>query len=166
MRGNGIFHPRFFYHPRPVVNSAQVAYVQVFKPTGGVPRWNGTDSMENNLLTLVWEGHARIQPNKDWRARPREFAGEFDATQAVRVQLPIGENHLGATFATDGTVVTYGADVEFFKDYEVKVVSVPVEGALNMVGNTYFVRNAMTSTNLWVYNLLCDTNTKSGGQSG
>lgn len=152
MRRGGVFHPKFFYHARPVVESVMTATVEIFEPTGGVPKWDGGTGM-SNTYNLVWRGLARIQPNKDWRARPREFAGEFDATQAVRIQVGIGKNELGM-------------DVEFHKDFLVRVVEVPVVGAENMVGNEYYVRNALTSSNLWVYNLLCDINTKSGGQSG
>lgn len=153
MRQNGVFHPLWFYHARPTVNSAMIATIEVFRATGELPEWDGTDGMEDNLFELIWRGPARIQPNKDWRARPREFAGEYTATQAVRFQLPIGGNELGP-------------DVEFRKDDEIHLVEIPVEGPDVQAGNIYFVRNALMSSNAWLYNLLADVNTKSGGQSG
>lgn len=150
MRKGGVFHPKFFYHARPVVNSVMMATVEIYRPTGEMPEWDGGTGMANNMFTLIWRGKARIQPNKDWRARPREFAGEFTATQAVRIQVPIGGNELGE-------------DIEFRKDDEVVAVELDVIGGEQIVGNRYFVRNALTSSNLWVFNLLCDVDTKSGG---
>lgn len=163
MRKNGIFHPQFFYHARPVVESAMIAEVEVYRATGAVPEWTGGETMADNMFNLIWSGKGRVQPNKDWRARPREFAGEFTATQAVRIQLGIGKNEFGAVLDGQGNVITYGEDVEFRKDDVVIVTNVHVKGAEFLEGNRYFVRNAQSSSNTWIYNLLCDIDTKSGG---
>lgn len=161
MRRGGAFHPQFFYHARPVIDSLMIARVQVSKPTGELASWTGT-GMTNNAYEVVWEGHARIQPNKDWRARTREFAGEFDATQAIRVQLPVAQNELGAVRDDKGKIVSYGPDPEFAKDYIVQVIDSRVKGTERLEGGQYTVRNAISSSNAWVYNLLCDTGTKAG----
>lgn len=164
MRTSGIFHPDFFYHTRPTIASAMVARVDIYKPTGEMAEWNGTDGMEDNLLELVWRSNARVQPNIDWRARTRKFVGEFDATQAVRVQVPIGYNELGAIRDDSGEIIQYGPDIEFFMGYVVRLTHAQVTGTESMIGSEYVVRNALKSSNTWVHNLLCDTGTKTGGK--
>lgn len=160
MRGNGLFHPNFYYKPRPTVESAQLTLVEVWKPTGTFSGWEPGLGTTNPTYVRVWRGYARVQPNKDWRARPRNAALDFDATHAIRVQVGIGKNLVGATYGGDGKVLTYGPDVEFAKDYRVNVVDTFVEGAQWLEGDEYYVREAKTSANLWTYNLLCDTSTK------
>lgn len=156
-----LFHPQFYYAHRPIVNSAQVAQVIIYKPTGNITEWvPGADEFGDDLYVKVWEGHARVQPNKDWRARPKEAAGDFDVTHAVRVQIPIGENLVGSTFdPVDGRRI-YGVDPVFAKDFRVDVMVSPVKGTERLVGDQFIVRNASISSNAWVHNLLCDTGTK------
>jgi hypothetical protein len=163
LRGNGVFHPNFFYMPRPTVESAMITAVRVSKPTGNVAKWTPGTGMSSGIYVPVWEGRARIQPNKDWRARPREQVGEFDAVHAIRVQLPIGKNEYGGTYDDEANLVAYGPDPEFYKDYMVEVVDTTVIGAEQLEGDVYYIRNAKTSANLWLYNLLCDTGTRSSG---
>lgn len=155
-----------------------IARVTVFKPTGEIPEWDGADGMLGGVWERVWVGPGRVQPNKDWRARPKEVGGEFDATQAVRVQIPIGKNELGAVrggqlpFGTlgfgeggfGGTLeqapfVSYGPDPEFAKDFRVDIDYMPVTGSKVMETKQLIVRNALISSNAWVYNLLCDVGT-------
>ncbi len=164
LRGNGVFHPNFFYAPRRTVESAMIAQVRVSEPTGNVATWTPGSGMSSGIYAPIWEGHARVQPNKDWRARPREQVGEFDAVHAIRVQLPIGKNEWGATYdPISGEITAYAPDPEFYKDYMVEVVNTDVIGAEQLEGDVYYIRNAKTSANLWLYNLLCDTGTRASG---
>lgn len=163
LRGNGVFHPNFFYMPRRTVETAMIAQVRISKPTGGVAKWTPGVGMAGGIYAPIWEGHARVQPNKDWRARPREQVGEFEAVHAIRVQLPIGKNEWGGTYNDEGELVAYGTDPEFYKDYMVEVIDTSVIGAEQLEGDVYYVRNAKTSANLWLYNLLCDTGTRNSG---
>lgn len=150
----GIFHPQFYYHPRPSVNTAQVARVEVYRPSGVDTRhWEPGGFTGDPVDTLIWRSQARLQPNNDWRARPKEIQGEFEAIHAVRVQLPIGGNEIGD-------------DMGFFKDDRVLVIASPVIGAEYLIGDEFFVRNAVNSANLWVHNLLCDLGTKQQDHSG
>ena len=162
LNARGVFHPAFFYHARPVVNSAQPAFVRIYAPTGNVANWTPGTGMANNKETLVWEGSARLQPNLGWRARPREFAGEYDATHAVLIQVPMGKNQLGMVVRPDKSI-QYGADVSFFKDFVVRVVDSPVVGTDELELLTYTVRNAIISSNAWSYQLLCDVGTNQIG---
>lgn len=162
MRTATVFDPRYFYHARPTVESTQIAHIEVFEPTGAHADWTpgtGPGAGMNNPWNLVWRGQGRIQPNKDWRARAREAAGEFTATHAVRIQLGIGKNEFGAVLDDDDNIVTYGADPAFALGWRVHVVEVPISGAENLIDKDYIVRNAIVSSNTWSYRLLCDTDT-------
>lgn len=162
MRAGGIFHPEFFYAPRRTVETAELVHLKIYKiiPSGG--EWEPGVGMVITPDTLVWEGHGRFQPNKDWRARPREVQFEYDAVQAVRIQIPIGRNLVGATYDEEKKRYTsYGTDPEFVKDMRVEVIDGPVKGFENTEGNNLYIRNAVQNQNLWQYNLLCDT--KTGG---
>jgi hypothetical protein len=146
----GIFHPQFFYHPRPTVESGMLAKVEIYKPTGKLPEWEGPGKgMSDEGYELIWRGPARIQPDKDWRARVRNFGGEMSGIFAVRVQVPINKNELGP-------------DRRFRKDYRVDIIEAPVEGTETLEGMSLYVRNAVNSANAWLYNLLCDTDTRDG----
>lgn len=156
----GIFHPAFAYHMRPTVETSQQVKMEVYAPTGVVSEWVPGTGMSAVTQTLVWRGYGRVQPDKDWRARARMQGNEFDAVQAVRVQLPIGKNLLGALLDIDGNVVTYGNDPLFAKDYIIKVTEIPVTGSEIMIGKQLVVRNALSSGTRWSHNLLCDAGTK------
>lgn len=150
MKSTGIFHPEFFYHARPVVESAMIATVEIFSPNGEPSNWVPGVGMEDNLYTKRFVGKARIQPNKDWRARAREQGLEFGATQAVRIQIGIGTNTLTGPDASE----------DFSKDWLVVVTTTDVTGTESLIGTHYYVRNTEHSSNAWLHNLLCDTNTR------
>lgn len=163
MRGGGIFHPNFFYHPRRTVESAELVHIKIYKLTPNSVEWTPGVGMEVEDDTLIWEGRGRFQPNKDWRARPREVQYEYDAVMAVRIQIPIGKNLVGAVWDDDKERYTvYGDDPLFVKDLRVEVVDGPAIGFENQEGTNLYVRNAVQNQNLWQYNLLCDV--KTGGQ--
>ena len=162
MRVGGVFHPDFFYSPRRTTGTSQLAHVRVWKLTPNSGDWVPGGGMNVTPDELIWESRGRVQPNIDWRARPREVQFEYDAVQAVRVQLPIGKNLIGAVWDEDKKRYTsYGPDPEFIKDMRVEIVDGPVKGFETMEGRDLFVRNAISSQNLWLHNLLCDV--KTGG---
>lgn len=163
MRNPSVFDPRYFTHLRPTVNSTQIGRVEVFRPTGEHPGWERGVGNLDNAFELVWRSNGRVQPNIDWRARVREFSGEFDATMAVRIQLPIGQNEIGATYDANGAVIQYGPEVEFAMGYVVRVLETPVSGTSDLLNRDYTVRNALPSTNMWLHNLLCDVGTNPNG---
>lgn len=150
MKNTGIFHPEFFYHARPVVESAMIATVEVYSPTGEASEWTPGAGMSDGLYLKRFVGKARIQPNKDWRARAREQGLEFAATQAVRIQIGVNTNTLTGPDASEA----------FSKDWMVKVIATDVTGTESLLETVYYVRNAETSSNAWLHNLLCDTNTR------
>lgn len=164
MRTGGLFHPNFFYHPRPVLETADLVHLKIYALTPNAAEWTPGVGLEVENDELVWEGHGRFQPNKDWRARPREVQFEFDAMQAVRIQIPIGKNLVDAVYdPAEERYTAYGTDPNFVKDMRVQVVSGPVAGFEILEGDNLYIRNALQSQNLWHYNLLCDTKTGSQG---
>lgn len=162
MRAAGVFHPSFFYHPRNTLDTTQLAKLNIYAISPGGPGWTPGVGLGPTADTLVWSGRGRFQPNKDWRSRPREVQHEYDAVMAVRIQVPIGKNLVGATRdPVTNKVVKYGVDPKFVKDMRIEVVEGPAEGFEMMEGDDLYIRNAIQNQNLWQYNLLCDT--KTGG---
>lgn len=165
MRAGGIFHPNFYYAPRPSLETADLVELKIYALTPNGGEWEPGIGLEVEPDTLVWQGRGRVQPNKDWRARPREVQFEYDAVQAMRVQIPVGKNLVGAVWDVDEERYTaYGADPAFVKDMRVEIVSGPVKGFNELMqGDNLYIRNALQSQNLWHYNLLCDTKTGAQG---
>lgn len=165
MRAGGIFHPNFFYAPRRTLDTSQLIDINIYDLTPNGAEWFPGVGMDVDPDTLLWSGKGRFQPNKDWRSRPREVQFEYDAVQAVRIQIPIGKNLLGAVWdENEKRYTSYGTDPEFVKDLRVEVIGGPVKGFESTEGKNLYIRNAIQNQNLWVYNLLCDT--KTGGTSG
>lgn len=140
-----------------------LAYGQVFTPTGQETTWVAGVGNQDNAYEQVWEGRLRVQPNIDWRARARNFAGEFDATMATRISLPMHENRFGAVFNPDGSVKTYAPDPVFSLGDVVVVTQVNGQGQRTLLGKRYTVRNALPSTNMWEHDLLTDVGTSIHG---
>lgn len=160
MRLVGVFHPDFFYSPRRTVETAELVHLRIYDLTPEGAEWEPGVGLEVQPDTLVWEGNGRFQPNKDWRSRPREVQFEYDAVMAVRIQIPIGKNLVGAMYDMEKKrYVSYGQDPELVKDMRVEVVNGPVAGFEVMEGKNLYIRNAIQNQNLWQYNLLCDTKT-------
>lgn len=162
MRAGGIFHPNFFYAPRRTVETAELVNIKIYDLTPGGGEWTPGVGLEVEPDTLVWVGQGRFQPNKDWRSRPREVQFEYDAVQAVRIQIPIGKNQLDAVWdEAANRYISYGVDPAFVKDMRVEVIDGPAIGFENTEGKNLYIRNAIQNQNLWQYNLLCDTKTGS-----
>lgn len=165
MRAGGIFHPNFFYAPRRTLNTSYLTELKIYRLTPNAIDWEFGEEPTVEPDVLVWHGMGRFQPNKDWRSRPREVQFEYDAVQAVRIQIPIGKNLVGSRRdPTTEEIIEYGSDPDFVKDMRVQVVSGNVEGFQMMEDDNLYIRNAIQNQNLWHYNLLCDT--KTGGTEG
>ena len=148
LRGRGTLDPRYFRHATPVIEGDMTAHIVILRPHDGTeePFWD--KDLEQWLMPdndPIWEGMARIQPNKDWRARNREFAREETAEHAVRVQVEFGSNTIDGS---DGVLP------EFRLGDRVRVLSSPHDNALE--DYIFTVRNPISSSNAWLRNLLCD----------
>lgn len=162
MKVGTVFHPRYPYHARPVANGRMTATIEVYATNGQHEEWEPGVGMVNPGRTLIWKSKGSVQPNIDWRARTRDHAGEFNATMAVRFDLPIGMNEVGAV-KVDGKIVSYGPDPVFALGDIVIVTESPVSGTESLIGREYTVRNALPSSYMWQHNLLCDVGTNING---
>jgi hypothetical protein len=162
MKRHGVFDPRFIQHVQPTVNSLSVARVKVSRAASSRPDWEPGVGNVNDPFQQIWEGPGRVQPNIDWRARTRDFQGEWDATMAVRIDLPMGVNEFGATFV-DGVLIAYNTDPAFAFGDIVEVITIAGPGQETLLGKKYTVRTALPSTTMWQHNLLCDVGTSLHG---
>lgn len=163
MRRGGVYDPRFIQRMMPVASSlASLARCTIFRPDGERPTWTPgvgvSDSSEQ-----IWAGVCRVQPNMDWRARVRDFDGEYDATTAVRIDLPMNKNEFGATLDANNNIVAYSPDPIFALGDHVIIVTVVGPGQETLLDKTFTVRNALPSTTMFQHNLLCDIGTSLHG---
>lgn len=159
LRGRGTLDPRYFRHATPVIEGDMTARIIVLRPHDGTqePVWNDvTETWEMPENAPVWRGMARIQPNKDWRARNREFALETSAEHAVRVQMNIFKNWLVPKPEWPAPPV----DIQH--GYIIEIEDNPNDRVLENYLMT--VRNPMGASDNWHRTLLCDVNI--GGRLG
>lgn len=160
----GVFDPRFGYFARSVLRGSMWARVEVrhnVTVTGGAvwkPAEGGVFTGSTDTSELHYRGHARMQPNNDWRARKVRWAGENVTEHAMRVQLDLQGNEV---VSNDPLPSTFDGDAGFFHVNDiVKVIEIyapyghPVDG-LN-IGYEFTVRNPNASSNSWGRTLLCD----------
>jgi hypothetical protein len=128
-----------------------IATIEIYRVDDTHPRWDAdTNELDNDGLELLWSGMARVQDNKDWRARTAEAANDPQMIQYVRVQIPL-DQHL-----QDGTVNRVPhLDVGDL----VRVVEPDPESSWALdpdLSNWVLrIRNTMNSSNPWLRNLLC-----------
>lgn len=165
MRTPTVFHPQYITHAMPSVNGTQLAHAKVYRAdqTGNRPGWEAGVGNTASGDIQIWEGPCRVQANIDWRARTRDVQGEFDATMATRIQLPMLRNEFGATLNTDGSIDTYAPDPKFAFGDIVIVTEVHGPGQRTLLEKRYTVRNALPSTNMWLHDLLTDVGTSLHG---
>lgn len=103
-----------------------------------------TGEVSGGDLTELWRGPARIQPNKDWRARTVESANDPQMVQYTRVQIPLSKSGPVPNIRVQDIIA-----VQQMQDTQDWVFNHTLEAW------TLFVRNAQNSSNRWLYNLLC-----------
>lgn len=148
--GRGTLHPAYFRHATPVIEGDMVALIEIKKPYSGAtePVWNeATQEWAYDANEVVWRGMARVQPNKDWRARNREWAQENTAEHAIRVQINLYKNMLYPWPAPP---------VDLKHGYIVTVVNNPNDPILERY--MFTIRNPIGASDNWHRTLLCDAN--------
>lgn len=109
------------------------------------PVWNPeTNELVGEGLTDLWEGRARIQPNKDWRVRNVQSASDPQQDQYVRVQIPLRKDGVVPHFYPGDIIRARADDPDSIWFYD---------GKLDRF--TLRLRNPINSSNPWVRNLLC-----------
>lgn len=135
---------RWLTHHRNVTHGFMIAQVQIVRSEVPYPEWNPeTGELVGPGNTEIWSGRARLQDNKDWRARYVESGNDPEVDQFVRVQIPLEK---------DGAV-------PHFRPMDMIFVQPPREETewrldLDQVNWTLRLRNVMNSSNPWLRNLL------------
>lgn len=102
----------------------------------------------------VWVGYAAVTPNKDWRARDREWGEEITGIHAYRVQL----NHIDKNLLVpEEQWGDPSLRVPMGEGMRVIVKDLPGDTRIKSLELT--VRNAQTDNNMWQPTLLCDMET-------
>lgn len=167
----GVLDPRFPYFARAAAVSGMLAEIEINKPVKS-DTWNPANGDVYSGVysyTPLYKGRARVQPNKDWRARKQRWEGTTFTEHAVRIQLdltgntittpePLPDPQLGEP---GHTPLPGDAGIIHVNDV-VKVTKVlasygyPVDGMLMVY--TFIVRNVVPTSNSWVRTILCDVN--------
>ena len=96
-----VLEARFPFFARDAVAGSMSATIQLFQVDTPqyTSSWNPDAPVEDDrepvaamTRTLAYEGQARISPNKDWRARKQEVAGQIAVEHAVRFQIDLMHN--------------------------------------------------------------------------
>lgn len=153
LRGRGTLDPRYFRAGTRVIEGDMTALIKILRPNDGTaePVWSDeAGEWIEPADTLIWRGMARIQPNKDWRARNREFAFENTAEHAVRVQLNVYKNFMVPREQWPAPAVDIQhADI-------VEIERNPNDPILEKY--VLSVRNGIPASDNWHRTLLCDAN--------
>lgn len=157
----GIFDPRFTRSIAVVGEGAFTCSVLVRRPVRATSSAHNFDTGVRGLANPfqpLWSGPARVQPNKDWRARGYEFASETTVFQAVRFQLPLvdGEWESGLD----------QSQMEFRDEDQVLITATAFPEVEMIKRFVYVVRNPTVSGNAGLQNLLCDVDFKGGVSVG
>lgn len=130
------------------LTSVSGRYNTAWTPKDGFSNVKPVDELE------VYRGIARVQPNKDWRARKQKFETEAVTEHAYRIQLAFDGQELEDN---DGNPLPFPA---IHAEDRVRVIQVQslrgieVDPAIKDL--VYIVRNSVAGSNYWVRTLLCD----------
>lgn len=131
-------------------------------PQGGSAQWTPDGGVATKDVKPIYIGWASLTPNKDWRARNREWGGEATATHAYRIQiLDLDENLAYEDYENDRLDPT--KRVKFAEGMLVEVLE--MRGDSRAEGLSLTVRNAVTDNNMWQQTLLCDMDTGKTGET-
>lgn len=137
--------PRWIVHHRRVPAGFMIHPISIYRMVDQeVVRDPITGEYTVGELTLLWQGDARVQPNKDWRARNVESANDPQMVHYTRVQIQSPRHNPTPTFRVADVVVC-----EEVTDTEDWVFNHDLEAW------TMYIRNAQNSSNRWLTNLLC-----------
>lgn len=139
--------PRWIVHHRSVPEGFMIHGVTLWRMETARPEWDPeTGGITGGELIPLWTGRARIQPNKDWRARYVESGSDPQMVHYIRVQIPLRKN----------------GEPPIIRPYDVFTAADPPDTDdwnfnHDLDAWTLYVRNSTNSSNRWVYNLLCGT---------
>lgn len=136
---------RWITHHRNVTHGFMISQVKIARISQGVPFWDPeTGEIAGDGLTVLWEGRARLQDNKDWRARDVLTASDPQMVQFIRVQIPLREDGPVPHFEVDDYVLVQPPDPQSTWTHD-----------LDLQSWTLRLRNSLNSSYPWLRNLLC-----------
>lgn len=138
-----MMHVLWPLHHRRVVQGSMKATIRILRRnTDGseAVEWNAATGGVSTGVTTLWTGPARVQHNKDWRARRRSGRGDMMIQHAFRVQIPFHYQDVALPFIDAEDVV--------------QILESPYDPDLTRY--TLYVRNSTVGSNPFNQNLLCD----------
>lgn len=137
--------PRWITNHRRAAEGFMISTIEIYKQSASLPTWNpDTNDLSDDGIEVVWSGYARIQDNKDWRARDVASAGDPQMLQYVRFQIPLNKS---------------GPVPHIPPGYLIRVLDVDAESSWfldpDLSNWTFRVRNTVNSSYPWLRNILC-----------
>src|SRR5690554_7871126 len=81
-------------HHRRVPKGFMLRGIEIHVQNAPVSGWDPeTNELIGGGTSVIWTGKARIQGNKDWRARSVRSGNDPQMLHYVRVQIPFGPNN-------------------------------------------------------------------------
>jgi len=154
-----VFDPRFSEAFARTGQAAMTSSVLVRrrKPEGaaGAAEWDySLGKYRGSDFVTLWAGQARVQPNKDWRAKSYEFANMTTAMQACRFSLPLMDGVWNGALAEEQ---------RHFEDEDQIIIVENFFPGLDAIKRfTFIVRNDLISGNAGLQNILADVDLKGG----
>lgn len=131
--------PRWPLHHRSVPEGFQVATILIVRRQDVPPTWDPlTGATSGDSIETIYFGKARLQPNKDWRARRKVAENAPMVQHAFRVQMP----------SKECPPVLWGDIIACFTD--------PFNDDSDLTRYLLHVRNPTESSNTWGRSVLCD----------
>lgn len=137
--------PRWMLHHRRVPKGFMLRGIEIHVQNAPVSGWDPeTNELIGGGTSVIWTGKARIQGNKDWRARSVRSGNDPQMVHYVRVQIPFGPNNPVPHIPVDSIIKIMPPDPDS---------TWPQDDDLGSY--TLRVRNTVNSSNPWLRNLLC-----------
>lgn len=127
-----------------------IASIEIYRQEDARPRWDEeSGELIGGGLETLWTGQARVQDNKDWRARAVRAASDPQLVHYVRVQIPLLQHDEGIT-----TRVPHLRRGDLIRVVEPDPDSF---WALDPDLSKWVlrIRNTVNSSNPWLRNILC-----------
>ena len=167
LNARSIFDPRFTERFAFTAEKGMTSVIQIRRrKAAAVGAWNfdtGTRPAESDY-EILWQGMARPQPNKDWRARGYTFGDSTTVFQACRFQVSLAENDWDVDaepLARRGWDPAHTEHV--LRDEDQIIIAHTFWGNLERIEDFIFViRNPLISGNAAVQNILTDVDLKGG----
>lgn len=147
LNGRRSLDPRWIKHHRRVPEGFMIHDIVIYRMSEDpVVLDPATGQYSGGELLPLWSGKARIQPNKDWRARTVESGSDPQMLQYTRVQIPLKADNPVPTLRVQDIIAAQ--EMEDTDDWVFNNT---------LTAWTMYIRNAENSSNRWLYNILCNS---------